>query len=246
VYDIHNHVLPGLDDGAATMDESLRMLANAARQGITHVACTPHVTDRASEATDRLFQSVFLQVKEAASREGIPIELALAAELMLGADILNTLRLSFATFHGGGKYTLIEFPWETPFEIVLNAVKSIRKAGVHAVIAHYERYERAARNSEQVEQVRQAGAVITLDAGSLIGQFGGVMTRRSRQLLEWNCVDVLASDAHNADSHGFCLQRGFAAAADILGELEAGKLVKEHPRRIWEGAPWPETKSKSI
>lgn len=246
MYDIHNHVLPGLDDGAATMAESLRMLAAAAGQGITHVACTPHGTDRATEKTDRLFQSVFLQVKEAARAENLPVELALASELMLGADILNTLRLSFASYHAAGIYCLVEFPWQTPFEIILNAVKSIRQAGFFPVIAHYERYERAVRTREQAEQVSQAGAVITLDAGSLVGQFGGVMTRRSRQLLAWKCVDVLASDAHNADSHGFYLQRGFAAAAEILGEVNARRLVVDHPRRIWEGMPWSGMKTKNV
>ncbi|MDD5088778.1 MAG: hypothetical protein PHI18_08270 [bacterium] len=245
MYDIHNHVLPGLDDGAATMDESLRMLASAARQGITHVACTPHGTDRANEETDRLFQSVFLHVKEAAKRGGIPVELALASELMLGADILRTLQLPMATFHGAGRYCLIEFPWETPFEILLNAVKSLSRIGVHPVIAHYERYERAARNPEQVERVRHAGAVITLDAGSLVGQFGGAMTRRARQLLNWKGVDVLASDAHNADTHGFYLQRGCDAAAEILGEANARKLVIDHPRMIWEGESWTGSGMKS-
>ncbi|MBU1984300.1 hypothetical protein KJ815_07815, partial [bacterium] len=235
----HNHVLPGLDDGATDLSESLRMLTAAARQGITHVGCTPHGNDRINEKTDLLYQSVFLQVKEAAKREGIPVELALALELMLGVDILQTLHLPLATYHGAGKYFLIEFPWHTPFEILLNAIRACMQSEMIPIIAHYERYEQAIKKPEQPHKVRHAGAVITMDAGSLVGQFGAAMTRRSRQLLNWGCVDVLASDAHDDMEHGFCLRQGFEAAAAIIGEAEAQKLVSDNPRRIWEGTPWP-------
>ncbi len=216
------------------------MLEAAAQQGITHVACTPHGNDRANEQTDRLLQSVFLQVKDAAKSAGIPVELALASELMLGVDLLKTLALPFATYHGAGKYFLIEFPWQTPFEIILNAVRVLGKSGVRPVIAHYERYERGLKKPELAQELRAQGAVLTLDAGSLVGQFGNVMTKRAKQLLKWNAIDILASDAHNNQEHGFYLKQGMEAAAGIVGEEHARKMVVEHPQRVWDGSPWPE------
>ena len=109
---------------------------------------------------------------------------------MLGADILKVLSLPFATYGGKGKYFLLEFATETPFQIVLNAVRSVRRSNRHPVIAHFERFPRAQRTPDQPRAIREAGAVITLDAGSLTGQFGSANTARARQLLNWNCVDI--------------------------------------------------------
>jgi protein-tyrosine phosphatase len=240
VIDLHNHVLPGVDDGARDLEMALRMLDIAAAQGITHVACTPHGTDRANGQTDRLLQSVFLKLQSAASECGLSVELCLASELMLGADILRVLSLPFATYRGQKKYFLIEFPVETPFEIILNVVKTVRRTGPHPVMAHFERFSRAQRTAEQVRTLRREGAIISLDAGSLEGQFGPVMEKRSKQLLEWNVVDILASDAHDDAAHGFGLKAGREAAAAIIGEEAARRLVLDNPRRIWEGSPWLE------
>jgi protein-tyrosine phosphatase len=240
VIDLHNHVLPGVDDGAHDLEMALRMLQIAADHGITHVACTSHGDDRASVRTDELMQSVFAELKGAARNIGLPVELSLGSELMLGADILRVLSLPFATYGGMKKYCLIEVPTETPFEIILNAVRTIRRNGLHVVLAHFERFSRAQRTVEQVTSLRAAGAIITLDAGSLVGQFGPVIEKRARQLLEWQVVDILASDAHDDGEHGFRLKEGRDAAAEILGPAEASRLVLENPRIVWEGLPWPE------
>jgi protein-tyrosine phosphatase len=243
VFDIHNHVLPGVDDGAGNLNIALRMLEAAARQGITHVACTPHLNDRANEETDRLLQSVFAQLKEAAGAAQIPVDLALASEIMLGADVLRVLSLPVATYRGAGKYCLLEFPFETPFEIILNAVKSIQRHSVWSVLAHFERFSRAQRTPDQPRALQAAGAIISLDAGSLTGRFGPPMVKGARQLLEWQCVDILASDAHDDAMHGFCLKAGADAAAHVVGSATVQKLVVENPRCVWEGLPWPERAS---
>jgi protein-tyrosine phosphatase len=243
VIDLHNHVLPGVDDGAANMDAALRMLEIAAQQGITHVACTPHANDRMTAETNRLYQSVFLDLQEAITARRLPVELALASEIMVGTNLLKLLSLPLATFHDAGKYFLLEFPTETPFEIILNVVKATRRQGQTPLIAHFERFPRAQRTAEQPQELRTAGAILTLDAGSLVGQFGSTMVKRSKQLLKWKVVDILASDAHNDGEHGFCLKSGRDAAAEIVGDVAARQMVLDHPRIIWDNLPWPERQS---
>lgn len=238
--DLHNHVLPGVDDGAPNLEAALRMLKIAAGQGITHVCCTPHANDRADERTDRLYQSVFLQLRAAAQAARIPVELGLAAEIMLGADLLNVLRLPFATFRAGRKYFLLEFPVSTPYAIMLNAVKVAVRSGYTPVLAHTERFARMLTERSLPQAVRAAGAVLTIDAGSLLGQFGPVAAKRAKQLLAWDHIDILCSDAHDDADHGFCLQAGCAAAAAIVGAARARQMVLDNPRRIWDGQPWPQ------
>jgi protein-tyrosine phosphatase len=235
-----------VDDGAHDLEMALRMLYVAADQGITHVACTSHGNDRAGERTDELLHSVFAELREAVQKLALPVELCLGSELMLGADILRVLALPFATYRGMKKYCLLEFPIETPFEIVLNAVRTIRKHGLHTLLAHFERFSRAHRTVEQVKSLRQAGAIITLDAGTLEGQFGVVLEKKAKQLLEWNVVDVLASDAHDDGEHGFRLKAGREEAREIVGPAAASRLVLDHPRLVWEGLPWPEPECAGV
>lgn len=239
MYDLHNHLLPGVDDGARNLKVTLRMLEMALRQGITHVACTPHATDRLDARQDRLFQSVFLLVKIAAKEHGLPIDLTLASEMMVGTDLLKVLAQPTATFAGEGKYALVKFYTEMPFDIMQNVVIAMMRHKVRPVVAHYKRYARAQSKPEQPRALRDLGAILTLDAGSLVGQFGNNAQRRAKQLIGWNVVDILASDAHDDEDHGFKMKEGLAAATALAGEAAARRMVLDHPRLVWEGLPWP-------
>lgn len=222
------------------MRMSLRMLEQAILQGITHVACTPHANDRAAEQADELFQHAFNRlVAEVKARE-LPVQLGLAAEIMFGADLQKTLAHPFATYLGGGRYFLVEFSRETPFEIILNVVRAARRWNMRPVIAHYERYRHACKQKSQPEQVRAAGGILTLDAGSLVGQFGKPMVKVSSKLVEWDCIDIITSDAHDDDTHGFCMKPGREAVAALRDAELAARMTIDNPRRIWENLPWPD------
>ena len=243
MFDIHNHVLPRIDDGAGNKIIALRMLEQAIAQGITHVCCTPHASDRATEQTNQHFQQAFAELNEIVVKQSMPIELGLAAELMIGTDLQRVLEFPFATYNGQGKYFLLEFHRDMSHEIILNVLKTVRRWGKRPVIAHVERYMRVVASPERPQELRNEGAILTLDAGSLVGQFGSVMEKRSRALLELDVIDILASDAHNDDHHGFYLKQSLPVAESILGSARARQLVIDNPRRVWFGESWPENRA---
>jgi protein-tyrosine phosphatase len=220
------------------MRMSLRMLEQAILQGITHVACTPHANDRAGEHAGELFHAAFNRLVHEVKTLELPIELGLASEIMFGAELQQMLNHSFATYNGKGRYFLIEFSCETPFEIILNVVRASRRWNKRPVIAHFERYRHACKDKTQPEKVRTEGGILSLDAGSLIGQFGKPMVKESKKLLEWDCIDLIASDAHDDDTHGFCLKAGREAVSSLCGADVAKKVTVENPRMIWENHHW--------
>lgn len=220
------------------MTVALRMLEQAAAQGVTHVGCTPHVTDRITSEADTHFQQRLAEVKDAATKHGLKIELGLASEIMLGTDLQRVLSLTCGTYHGKGEYFLLEFPRETAHEIVLNVVKSARRWGKRPVIAHVERYSRVVASPDRPEELRKEGAILSLDAGSLFGQFGPLMQKRARALMQIDVIDILTSDAHDDEQHGFCLGKALPIAASIVGEFRAKELVTDNPRRVWNNEPW--------
>jgi protein-tyrosine phosphatase len=244
LYDIHNHVLPGTDDGSKGLRMSLRMLEQAILQGITHVACTPHANDRSGEEANKLFHSAFDKLAREVKSLELPVEIGLAAEIMFGAELQQTLNYSFATYNGRGRYFLLEFSRETPFEIILNVVRASCRWKKRPVIAHFERYRHACKDKMQPDQVRAEGGILSLDAGSLTGQFGKPMVKVSKKLLEWNCIDIIASDAHDDDTHGFCLKTGREAVCDMLGANAAERMTIDNPKLIWENHPWHDEKDK--
>jgi protein-tyrosine phosphatase len=245
LFDIHNHVLPRVDDGASSMNEALRMLEQASEQGITHVCCTPHANERATAETDRRFHEALDELKQAAAKHGLPVELGLAAEIMLGIDLQRVLALPFATFNGKGEYFLLEFEREIAYEIVLNVVRSARRWGKRPVIAHVERFSRVVATPDRPRELRAAGAILSMDAGTLSGQFGPMYQKRAWALLNLDVIDIFASDAHNDAEHGFCLKQNAQAARSMLSELRVRELVVDNPRRVWFGEPWPDESANS-
>ncbi|MCC6477007.1 hypothetical protein IT157_08125 [bacterium] len=244
MYDIHNHVLPGVDDGASGMRQSLRMLEGAIHQGITHVVCTPHANDRSGPRANELFQERFQELKAEVTKLELPIEIGLGSEIMFGADIEQTLKQPFATINGHGRYFLLEFPTKTPFEIIHNVVRASIRWGKRPVIAHHERFTLASQNEEQLRTLRASGAILTMDAGSLTGRFGKVMQKHARALMSSGHIEILASDAHDEALQGFCLAEGREEAAGLVGMVEANKMALDAPRRVWNNDDWPEVNLK--
>jgi protein-tyrosine phosphatase len=240
VYDIHNHVLPGVDDGADGVRTSLRMIEQAILQGITHICCTPHATDRSGVESEKLFFQRFVDLMKAVMQAQLPVELGLAAEIMFGSDLQRALDYSFASYNGKGQYFLVEFSRETPFEIILNVIKASRRWGKTPCVAHVERYKQVSHDVARLQKIKAEGAVITMDAGSLSGQFGRKLIPIAKTLVQSNCIDILCSDAHNTEDHGFCLKTGYEEAASLIGLVPARRLVLDNPRIVWEGQPWPE------
>ncbi|MCB9366805.1 MAG: hypothetical protein H6508_06480 [Calditrichaeota bacterium] len=239
MYDIHNHVLPSVDDGARGMRQAIRMLESAIHQGITHVLCTPHANDRSNSHANELFQLRFKELKDKIAKLELPIEIGLGSEIMFGMNIQDVLQYPFATLNGTGKYFLIEFPRQTPFEIILNVVKAAKRWKVIPVIAHHERYPLACRSEQQLIQLRTEGAILSIDAGSLVGQFGGAIQKVSREIVATGHIEIMMSDAHDDEKQNFRLAEGRAAAAELIGAPRARETVVDAPRRVWNGEPWP-------
>ncbi|MBI5059525.1 hypothetical protein HZB60_07085 [candidate division KSB1 bacterium] len=237
--DLHNHVLPGVDDGAANLRVALSMLEQAAEQGITHVACTPHLNERMTAEVDRHFQSVFLQLEQAVAGAGVPVQLMLGSEIMLGGDLQRLLTYKVSSYGGKRGYFLLEFPASTPHEIAINAIRVFRRHHMQPVLAHIERFIVAVKSVEHAAALRAAGAVLSIDAGALTGQFGPTMVSRAKQLVRAGCIDLMMSDAHDDHLQTFCLKPAFDVAVELIGEAEARRLVDEHPRRVWNNEPWP-------
>lgn len=197
--DMHCHVLPGVDDGSKSMEMSLKMLKIAASENISKMILTPHYVTGALEHSTAALSARFEELKETAKAEGIGIELYLGNELFCSDGMEERLRDGSVFTLAGSKCLLIEFFRSVSRAALRNAVLTVKGAGLTPVIAHVERYYELLDHPEAVLEFKELGALIQVNVGTVLGYTGNAEKRFARELLRAECVDFLATDAHNVD-----------------------------------------------
>lgn len=197
--DIHSHILPELDDGSKSMEESLAMLRIAYEEGIRTMIATPHnmpgkgCPDR-EKVTARLDK-----LRKAAAQADIPMELLLGTEYFYRSDILEEFEQGNVISMNGTRYVLIEFDPGVSRVYAKNAVREIMALDYRPVIAHVERYAGLMeKGAETVRELRAMGALIQVNAGSVIGNLGFKVKQQVKHLLRDEQVDLIGTDAHSA------------------------------------------------
>lgn len=235
--DLHSHILPGLDDGPRTLEESLGVARAAVEDGITVLAATPHVRSDYPTTADEMERGVAL-LQEALRNEGIPLELRTGGELALdqlpGLDAAELRR--FTLGGAGGRYLLLEFPYYGwPLGFAQQAFQ-LRLQGYVPIVAHPERSAEVQESPERARQLVDAGALVQLTAASVDGRLGRAPRAAALRLLELGLAHLLASDAHSPALRGVGMTDAAAAVGD---ERLARWLTEEVPAAVLAGEPPP-------
>jgi protein-tyrosine phosphatase len=222
VIDLHSHLLPGVDDGSRSVEQSVRVLHAFAAKGITDVACTPHVL--ASNVAQGWPDNYLAAWEKLAPQVPEGIKIHRGAEVMLDRPLPAAAAERKLTL-GGSRYLLVEFARMVPAEIVGRALMEVIKAGLVPVLAHPERYSSC--SVEAVKAWRDLGTVIQVDATTVtLPRSRG---DRARDLVQAGLADILAADNHGDD-------RNVATALDWLadqdGADQAALLLDTNPRAI--------------
>ncbi len=224
--DVHTHLLPGVDDGSPAAEHSAVVLARMARQGVTHVVCTPHL--RASRAAEAPCEDHLRLLDTLRDLTGPSPVLFPGWEIMLD---ISAVDLSAPVLSlGGSQARLVEFPrGGLPMDATEQLLR-LRMCGVVPVVAHPERYSGC--TIDTLLAWRELGAVIQCDAFALLG--AGPTTSFARRMLEHGLVDILASDNHGD-------RRSLSAAnqwMEEIGAKEQGHLLTlENPQRLLADRP---------
>lgn len=235
--DVHSHLMPGVDDGARSVEEALEAVGRFQEAGFTRLATTPHVdgslTDRPGALEARL-----AELDAAWERLGAALDGA-APELLRGTEVkLDTPRPDLGDERlrlGGTRFVLVEFPFLSVPPRSTAALEAIRERGWIPVVAHPERYDGGRPPDGLPAAWRRAGGYLQVNSGSLLGRYGTAAARLAWQLLEEGSVDLLASDYHS---------RGSLRTADCVSELakagadeQADLLLRVNPGRILDDLP---------
>ena len=235
--DLHSHILPGLDDGVATLGESIELARAAAADGVEAIAATPHVRDDYPTSPETMERGV-ASLHESFAAGGIALQLLPGGELALDRlDSHDVEELRRFGLGGNDSYLLLETPYYTwPLDLG-DRVFRLAVAGITAVIAHPERNAAVQDDAGLLEPVVRSGALVQLTAASVDGRLGRGAARASQALLERGLAHLIASDAHSPNIRAV----GMSAAADALGGGALARwLTVDVPRSIVEGTAVPE------
>jgi len=233
--DLHCHLLPGVDDGAQNLQESLELARMAVANGITHAVMTPHIQIGRYDNERKSILSVAAGFREALAAAEIPLQIGVAAEVRIDPAIIPWLsqeRIPFLGVEDGLQIMLLEFPHTHILPGTEKLVDHLLKRGIRPMVAHPERNGEVIHRLEKIEPLVKAGCMLQVTAGSVAGRFGPQSQLRAREMLERGWVDAIATDAHNIRYRPPDLESGRAAAASFLGDQEARRLVVDRPAQI--------------
>ena len=234
--DLHSHVLPGLDDGAADLDASVAMARAAREDGVSVLAATPHVRDDYRTTAEQM-ERALARVRDEVGAAGIDIEILPGGEIALdelarlGHDDLRRFGLG-----GNPDVVLLEFPYYGVRLDIAQRVFELRTNGFTVVLAHPERNPVVWKDSGVVADLVAAGALVQVTAASLDGRLGRRARGAALALIAQGLAHMVASDAHAPDVRAI----GMSSAAAAVGDPALARwLTHEVPRAVLDGRELP-------
>jgi len=232
ILDLHTHVLPAVDDGAATLSDALQMLQNAYASEVQALVVTPHCNVPGMPGNYLTAQLTQQFDALCAAARKIPISLMLGAEVRVTPELPSLLRQGMIPTLNGSRYVLTEFPHGGNSELYRIMLDGILEAGFVPLVAHPERYTAVRRDPAMVEHWLDMGCHIQLTAGSILGKFGRDVMQASQYLLSRDLVACVASDAHGVNLRTNYLSDTYTHLQLHYSKDYAHMLLWDNPRRI--------------
>ncbi len=236
--DIHTHILPGLDDGARTLEESIEMCRMSDQDGIKTIVATPHILPGIYQNNR---STILPKVEELQSaicnlQSAITLRVLPGADVHFSSDLLDRYRnQELMTVSDHDRYLMVEFDSQSIPYRGEEVLFSLITHGVIPIITHPERNYELTRNPKRYYEMIKMGCLGQVTAMSLTGEFGSQVKRGAEKLLSHRLIHLIASDAHSVNGRPPILSAGLRAAEKIVGKEEARKMVTDYPEAIING-----------
>ncbi len=198
--DLHSHILPGIDDGARSLDISLQMAQQAVDSGVRHMVCTPHIHKGYFDNTLNTIRHAFNEFQKAIADASIPLSLSYAAEVRVNELIpiwYKQQELPFLGEYNGKRILLLEMPHSHIPQGLEVLIKWLLKNNVQPLIAHPERNRELLAEQHKFSWLQRQGCMFQVTAGALTGRFGDKVEDFALSMMRNKAFHVVASDTHD-------------------------------------------------
>ena len=236
--DIHCHILPDYDDGAADLEEALDMARLAAHSGVTDLIATPHFPGQLPELEHlSIMQQRFSQLCAAVKTAGIPLNLHPGAEILCLPETAILADSGQLPTLADTDYVLTEFYFDEPYSYMDEMLSQIADCGYRPVVAHPERYNAIQDDPRLLQRWARLGYVLQLNKGSVLGSFGPGPEQTANEILAMGLAHIFASDAHSSQRRTPHMAALRQWVEELCDEHYAAILLEENPRRLLQGRP---------
>lgn len=230
--DLHTHILPAVDDGAADLQTAVAMGRYAEEHGIEVICATPHFYGSVTWAG---VQQRVEDLRRHFAQEGLKVELVPGAELLMDSSLLQLQREEVPTYGGQGKFCLIELPMSQVPVYTDQVFFALQTMGITPIVAHPERYRAVGDDPNTVLSWLEHGCLIQVNTGSILGRFGAGAAETARILLTHDMAHFVASDAHSLHRRPPDLPAAHEVLVEMVGAERAKELVEDNPRAVLGG-----------
>jgi protein-tyrosine phosphatase len=243
--DIHSHILPDVDDGAQSIEDSIAMAKQAVEEGITKIIATPHhqngkYVNRKQDILDRV-----IELNQVLQNEDIPLEVLPGQETRIYGELLEDIEKGEILTLNHSNYLFVELPSGHVPRYTEKLLFDVQLQGYTPVIVHPERNSEIIENSDKLLNLVKKGALTQVTAGSITGHFGKKIRKFSLELIEANLTHFVASDVHNTSSRNFRMRESISEIEKEFGSqavyyfqenaellIEGQTVYKQEPRQI--------------
>lgn len=230
-------MLPGIDDGAPTLEVALAMARAAVNDGIKIVACTPHIYPGLYENSQTIISQAIAEFELELKEHDIPLTITIGADTHLAPDLLQGIQDGRIPTLAHSRFLLLEPPHHVAPPRFDEAVFQLLAAGIVPVITHPERLTWIETDYPKMVTLVDGGAWMQITSGSLTGRFGRRPKYWAERMVDEGLVHIIATDSHHIDKRPPYLAEGRDAAARRCGEQEAFNMVDTRPRGILSDLP---------
>jgi protein-tyrosine phosphatase len=239
--DLHSHILPGLDDGSRSLQESLEIARIAEKDGIKKMVATPHLFRGEFDHQDLgIIQRKRDELSQALERNNISVEIFRGAEIHVSHNLIQQISQNrqYLTLNESS-YVFVEFPSDHVFPEVKSLFFELMSEGIIPIITHPERNSVFVSTPSLLYELIQMGVLSQANSGSFSGLYGKTAREAVHHFLDLNLIHFIASDCHNTRSFVPRLSEAVERAVTIIGEEKARALVRDNPQAVLDDEEIP-------
>ncbi len=227
--DLHTHILPFIDDGSESLEQSLSMVEAEVNAGVTDIVLTPHYRFKYSPEKSEIL-SGFNQLKQAVEQRGLKVNLYLGQEIYADKNIKKLLSEDKVFTINGTKYILVEFSLDYKCDIP-ETVYELKRLGYNPIVAHIERYFYA--DIHTLIEVKNYGGLVQVNASSIVGKHKRSYLKLIKQAFKYGLIDIVASDIHSFRQNE--MAKCYKKVSKKFGERVAEIVFIENAKKILKG-----------
>ena len=226
--DFHSHILPNIDDGSISIEETVKMLEEAQKVGFTKIISTSHYIEGYYESDEKERLDLLKNLKENFQ----DIELYLGNEIYIAENMIQLVKDKKASTINNSKYILFELPMNTKTMLTKEMVYRIIENGNIPIIAHPERYSYVQDNPEYIEELAEMGAMFQANYGSILGMYGEKAKKTVKKLLKQDLIQFLGSDVHRTNQIYPLIPKAIKKMSKIISEEKMEELTTINPQKV--------------